>query len=371
MEETFICSHCGQEFPESDKMSFDGKDYCEECLDELTFICDHCRDRYFIDDVQGDSNIYLCQECYDEHYDRCTDCNRLLTRDEVYYYEEETYCEDCYDRIENREGHIHDYGFKPDPVFFGSGKRYLGVELEIDEAGEIDDNAEKLLCVANACSEHLYIKHDGSLSDGMELVSHPMTLDYHTNSIPWAKIMETALHLGYQSHKTTTCGLHVHVNRTAFGESSKEQEAGISRVLFFVENHWNELLKFSRRTQYQLNQWAARYGRKDSPKEVMDSAKKGEGGRGRYSCVNIENRDTIEFRIFRGTLLYSTFIATLQLVDEICNVAVLFSDEEMADLTWSAFVERLDEKKVPELVQYLKRKRLYVNEAVLNGTEDE
>jgi len=371
MEGQIICSHCGQEFPMSEKMSFDGKDYCEECLNELTFICDHCGDRFFIEEVQGDSNTYLCQECYDEHYNRCTDCDRLLSRDEVYFFEDEPYCEECYDRHESHEGPIHDYGFKPDPVFFGTGKRYFGVELEVDEAGEIIANAEKLLWIANSRSEHLYIKHDGSLSDGMELVSHPMTLDYHTNSMPWSTIMEVALSFGYQSHKTTTCGLHVHVNRTAFGDDQKQQEAAISRVLFFVENHWNELLKFSRRTQYQLNQWAARYGRKNSPKEVMDSAKKGEGGRGRYSCVNIENHDTIEFRIFRGTLLYSTFIATLQLVDEICNVAVFLSDEEMADLTWSTFVEGLSEIKVPELIQYLKRKRLYVNEVDTSGTEDE
>ena len=38
---------------------------------------------------------------------------------------------------------------------------------------------------------------------------------------------------------------------------------------------------------------------------------------GRYVAVNLENYNTIEFRIFRGTLNYKTFIATLQLIDEI------------------------------------------------------
>lgn len=41
----------------------------------------------------------------------------------------------------------------------------------------------------------------------------------------------------------------------------------------------------------------------------------------RYTCVNLTNRSTIEFRMFRGTLKRNTFIATLQMVDPICGVA--------------------------------------------------
>ena len=71
----------------------------------------------------------------------------------------------------------------------------------------------------------------------------------------------------YLSHQARTCGLHVHVNRTAFGETWEEQDEVIARILFFVENHWNELLRFSRRTRSQMEQWAARYGRKDDPRQ--------------------------------------------------------------------------------------------------------
>ena len=44
--------------------------------------------------------------------------------------------------------------------------------------------------------------------------------------------------------------------------------------------------------------------------EILDHAKKGYHG-GRYTCVNLQSRDTIEFRMFRGTLKYNTLIATL------------------------------------------------------------
>lgn len=117
-------------------------------------------------------------------------------------------------------------------------------------------------------------------------------------------------------------------------------------------------MKFSRRTQKQLERWAARYGYKDSPKEILKKAK---GGYGRYSCLNLSNDNTVEFRIFRGTLKKNTILATLQLIDRICDVALCLSDEELKSMPWSTFVAGCTQ---PELVQYLKERRLYVNEPI-------
>lgn len=44
--------------------------------------------------------------------------------------------------------------------------------------GESSSNAEYLLCIANFPSTHMYIKHDGSIEDGFEMVTHPISLDY-------------------------------------------------------------------------------------------------------------------------------------------------------------------------------------------------
>lgn len=178
-----------------------------------------------------------------------------------------------------------------------------------------------MLSITNREQDRLYIKHDGSLDEGFELVTHPMSLSYHCKKLPWQAMLDTLVDMGYRSHQTGTCGLHCHVNRNAFGETEAEQEAAIARILFFVERNWTELLNFSRRTMRQLERWASRYGYKDQPKEILDHAKK--GGMGRYACVNLCNANTIEFRLFRGTLKYNTLIATLQLVDRICDVQFL------------------------------------------------
>jgi len=192
----------------------------------------------------------------------------------------------------------------------------------------------------------------------MEIVTHPMSLDYHKNFC-WEDIMRKAISLGYRSHQTSTCGLHIHVNRSCFGDNREEQDEVISRILFFVETHWAELLRFSRRSEYSMNRWAARYGYEKTGREILDKAKKGNNGR--CAAVNLMNYATIEFRMFRGTLKYNTLIAAIELVNEICDLAIHLTDDGIAKMSWSEFVGTIE---APELITYLKERRLYVNENI-------
>ena len=365
---TFTCCRCGQTHSLSERILVDDDELCEACANEETVICSRCGERIYRDDNAGDENTPLCQSCYDRHYTSCERCGRIIHQYDAYYEdgdEDTPLCYDCHTRV-SREKAIHDYYYKSTPLFRGDGPRYFGVELEIDSGGEDDDNAQQIMEIANGNGqENLYCKHDGSLDDGFELVTHPMTLEYHTKKMPWARILQEAVSLGYTSHQAGTCGLHVHVNRNAFGNTEEAQDAVIARILYFFEKNWEELLKFSRRTQRQLEHWAARYGYKEQPKELLDHAKKGGHG-GRYSCVNLQNTDTIESRIFRGTLKYNTLIATLQLLDRICDVALFMSDDELKAMSWTTFAAGCTQ---PELVRYLKERRLYVNEPVESEEE--
>jgi hypothetical protein len=370
-EETFCCSVCGETLTEDTAYEFNGEIYCADCLDDVTVICECCGSRVDMDNAHMDDNYTLCQECYYESYTTCESCGNIIANDDAYYvdeYDEYPYCYDCY-RNEIRYRKIHDYSYKPEPIFYGDDNRYFGVELEVDDGGCDEENAALILNMTNDDAEDkLYIKKDGSLNEGMELVSHPMSLQYHKDSMPWQEIMRKLVVLGYQSHKTSTCGLHCHINRTAFGDDADKQDEVIARIIYFVEHHWAEMLKFSRRTQYQMERWANRYGMKNKPKELMDDVKNRSSSR--YTCVNIQNYNTIEFRMFRGTLKYNTFVATLELIDEICNVALSLTDEQMPNLSWSEFVGNLDKEKCSELITYLKERNLYINEPIADE-EDE
>ncbi len=359
-----VCDSCGCSAPTNHLTEFDGSLMCKDCLKSLTVLCLNCGERIYRSENSGTSEHPLCQDCHDDNYTYCERCGRMIHNDAAHYIDDGDYpyCRSCYEIECDRN--IHEYNYKPDPIFYGEGSRFFGVELEIDGGGEDDSSAEDVMYVGNRSGEHIYCKHDGSLHDGFEIVTHPMTLDYHMAIMPWKDITDKARKLGYTSHQAETCGLHIHVNRSTFGEDAEIQDAAIGRVLYFVERNWNELLIFSRRTQAQLDSWARRYGYKDQPKEMLEHAKKGYDGR--YTCVNLTNYSTIEFRIFRGTLKLNTIYATLQLVNHICEVAVSLSDEEVRHLSWSRFVDLITE---PELIRYLKERRIYVNESI--ETEEE
>ncbi len=363
MAETFICSVCHTEHDIEDCTTFGGRDFCPECLQAETCVCDRCGERIWLLDACCDETHTLCETCEEHYYARCADCGRLVEHSQLRYLDDdddEGYCETCYNR-QSRENGIQSYCFKPEPIFYGDGTRYFGVELEIDGAGESGYNANILRDIGNQSHNHIYIKHDGSLDSGMEIVTHPMTLAYHMSEMPWRNLLKRAISLDYLSHQTGTCGLHIHVNRDGLGITHQQQDDTIARILFLVETFWHELLRFSRRTQSQMDHWASRYGRKDDPKAVLCTAKYSED---RYTCVNLTPSQTIEFRMFRGTLRYNTLIATLQMVEIICDVASALSDDEIKKLTWTEFVSNLYEDTVPELIQYLKERRLYVNEPV-------
>ncbi len=368
-QQPVICSECGAALTEQTASVIDGEIYCPDCMERLTTTCDCCGRRILRCDAESDGCIMLCRHCYEYSYTRCEGCGCIISNDEANYTDGDDYpyCDECYRKIE--EEPIKSYGYKPEPIFYGSGNLFYGVELEIDKGGERGDYAEEILNTANAHNLHLYAKHDGSIDDGFELVSHPMTLEYHTNTMNWSDVMDMALSLDYRSHQTQTCGLHIHVNRKAFGNDYDTQEDSISRIVHFVEMHWNELLKFSRRTEANMNRWASRYGISTTAKDTYKNAKAKHCGR--YVAINLENYSTIEFRIFRGTLRYKTFLATLQLVDEICNLAIKLSDRELEGMSWSDFVIQVDSINKPELIEYLKARRLYVNEPVAVSAETE
>ena len=355
----FVCTSCGNEFYREQLSPFDGELLCPSCLSNQTVYCSCCDRRIWTDDNVGTDVQPLCQDCFDDHFERCTACNALIRRGDTFFRGDDPYCETCYHSVCDRDA-IHDYYYKPTPIFYGDDNRFFGVELEIDGAGEDSDNAAEILHIANAEQPLTYCKHDGSLDEGFEIVTHPMTLDFHLRSMPWEQIVEKAKKLGYTSHQAGTCGLHVHINRTAFGSTESTQDAAIARTLFFFEKFWDELLKFSRRTQGQLNQWAARYGYKDQPQEILDHAKSGRHA-GRYTAVNLTNADTVEFRMFRGTLKYNTLIATLELLDCIIDAAIYLTDDDLKTMSWSSFMLGCTK---PELIQYLKERRLYINEPI-------
>ena len=365
------CSECDELVHEDDVTEVDGEWVCEDCLDsDNFFFCDDCQEYHRSYDRWGSRQYFnvagrnrtICESCLREDYYVCEDCGDAVHYDDVVEICGDYYCPYC---AEKHQTAIHRYGYKPDPIFknihdvffnrIEEDNMYFGVELEIDDGENREVCAGDLI---NA-SEDIYCKEDGSLDEeGIEIVTHPCTLAYHTEALGWNKLCEIAKAWGYKSQYAGTCGLHVHVGKKALGSNSDEIQEVEAKIVMIFCRHWDELVKFSRRKEGQLADWARKpmfeYG-EDKRRTINNAVSTAFASRARYQAVNLTNYSTVEFRLFNGTLKSSTIIATLQLVSNICHYAKEKTFEEVMASQWTDIAEYV---KYDELQEYLYTREL-------------
>jgi hypothetical protein len=196
--------------------------------------------------------------------------------------------------------------------------------------------------------DFLFFEQDGSLSTGYEIITAPFSSAWwNENRGGFETILTYLKGHKYRSHNTSTCGLHVHVGRCAFQNGEMPQgyelwdearrenwyidsENNIAKLILITERFWDTLVKLSRRKIHALNEWAWRY--ETTNHENIKSIAKSKRGLGKYRAINLTNYETIEFRIFRGTLNFLTLCATLDLVDALIATA----REETVERIYSA-----------------------------------
>ena len=226
--------------------------------------------------------------------------------------------------------YINKYNYRPNFVFHKVNNEedlYMGVELEVDMGGENDENAKGILDILNDNNKiNAYCMHDGSLtggniiqgygvmSTGFEIATMPCTLEYH-KQLPYKEAFKFLIDKGYKSHDTKTCGMHVHINRNYFGNDKLVQDLNISKLMFLFEKYWQEIVLIARRDS---NRYARRSFLEEN-ESVIDLYSKSKQ-QGKYAVINLEHKDTVEIRIFKGTLNYDTYMCTLEFVYDICKL---------------------------------------------------
>jgi hypothetical protein len=355
------CFLCGAALPADNVFIVDGEIVCKHCYETAIPKCKGCGDRHFKKNLNKKG---ICQGC-EEAFTTCPSCGATIDRRKTrtFTIEGVERCDNCVSQYLKAKGVIFDgYSTKPRPIFFGDKEDivFFGVELEMDNSNRRNE------FMARSHTDEIYYKSDGSLSCGVELVTHPATLAYHMETMPWANILSSAKSCGYKSHMGSssdgshpTCGLHVHVNREAFGKGN-EQDSREAKLLVIFDKFWPQLVIFSRRDKSSLERWARRYATFDVKSEELDAIikkAKGENSGNRRYAVNFTGNGgkTVEFRLFRGTLQYSTIIATIQLLSMIVEATKL-STSEVQDLTWEDFCAE-GERKYSEFAEYISRLR--------------
>jgi hypothetical protein len=282
-----------------------GQEMCQKCQKEVYadnggednfFNCGACESMEVLDDSGYFNGTRYCYYCFDNNVYTCDDC------DTQYWDGDGHHCE------EDESHLINSYSYKPRPYFFGTATYHMGFELEVESGGNSRRDGAEI--VTNALGERIYLKEDGSLSDGFEIVTHPHSLNEYQNNFDWSALSKLR-RLGFRSWDTSTCGLHVHVSRTAFGI------VGSRRDITKVQAHELRFMKLIYDNDRQISRLAGRtssYATFEDKGRLVQKVKHGYQENGRYAAINSENSDTLEVRVFKGSLKPERVLMALELV---------------------------------------------------------
>jgi hypothetical protein len=241
------------------------------------------------------------------------------------------------------------YDWKPDVfVQHGTGPLFVGLEVELETGDAQKYRADVVRHVFGVLGDVCYLKHDGSLSDGCEIVTHPMSPDYFANLSAFDDVLRTLRGWGCNSWNGHRCGFHVHLSRDAFVSSSHL----FAFALFFYRNR-EQIRTLSGRRDYELDRWAslnAHQGNTDDYPRLIDKVR-GRNTSTRYSAVNLTNDETVEVRVFRGSLRPETLRGCVDLCVAAFHYTSALSSRDVRDgfLSWETFRRFADSASFPFL----------------------
>ena len=234
----------------------------------------------------------------------------------------------------------------------------FGIELEVQK-GVSDVPIDRMSDILEEEFGNLFVyERDGSIGIGFEIISQPMTWNYFKKNIAkFKKLFELLNNANYRSHNGNSCGLHVHIGKQGLGLSCEErrlfhdntnnlefaQNERIGNVATNIniqlERFRDEIHRFSRRNASQVEEWCKyldcdiqlENGQPFINKDYIRAKTKPAvtniryGDRVRYRALNLCNKNTIELRLFRGTLKWTTFYYTMNLINNLVFQAKLES----------------------------------------------
>jgi hypothetical protein len=257
----------------------------------------------------------------DTDYSYCESCtyNNLIWCDGCDQYTADG-CEDC---LTDDDGSriIHDYSYKPDPIFHSldtDSRLFFGLEIETEASRSGSSRNE---CAEYAYrleqNEYAYLKQDGSIGNGFEIVTHPMTHDYFNSTRAdefWETLEELRNTHKMRAWSASNCGVHIHISRSGFSGGAHQHR--------FLNLVYSNREFFTRIAGRESDQWAKfddvmAWKRHDDGSSTVFKALRRKLDpqihSDRYSAVNTNNRNTLEMRIFRSTLNQHTLKACLDL----------------------------------------------------------
>lgn len=258
----------------------------------------------------------------------------------------------------------------------------LGAEIEIAGNTHEPDREEvvkKCIQIMNGSDSDeedlIYSTHDGTVQ--IELDTMPCSLEFHKNKMNYKELFKYLDELGYKGHDCDCAGLHIHANRSYLGDTTLLQQLTISKILYIIEKFNDQICVIARRNN-DYSKFVGKGKLEDSVVELYGRYK----NIGKKVALNLEHRNTIEFRMFKSTLKPETLILTFEFVKDIIDFAKSINIEKIECIQWDDIMstfsnelrsyyntrlnkqnkkksnEKIDEetKKLKDKISYLKKK---------------
>lgn len=317
-DDTTTCYECRDDIYCDDARSHDREDYCEGCYDDLP-RCENCNE--VDDDLREINCTSYCDSCVSDNFSWCDVCDDYVRDDD---YAGDSRCTDhstCSEYVQSYNTNVLNTHSKD------KGNRLFGVELEVATEDDLAEAAEAVHYLVNSDA---ILKEDSSISncdyEGFEIVTRPMTLANQLDF--WAKFLDRKPD-DLRSYDVETCGLHIHVSRKSVSQLT------IGKLLVFLNDPKHEAL-IKRIAQRYNNGYA-----QAKVKKLTDCKHKGN----RYEMLNLLPANTIEFRLFRGTLNRNRLLACIEFTAVLIEFCETHSHQHITEKAFRAFVEKMPKNK--------------------------
>jgi hypothetical protein len=298
--------------------------------------CTHCAcccEACITDDMSSDPNgDYICDGCYERHCSCCDSCGDTCWDDDL----EDGVCEDCREAAPQL---ISSYGDKSANHLRSETRDKLrfGVELEVEGYDNATQAAKYIRQFLPA--DYCTLKRDGSLGEaGVEIVTRPDSMAVHKRLFD--ALFADSPGRALSSWNTGRCGMHVHVSRAALSHLQ------IGKMMCFLNepSAANFLAKIAGRKPCH---WC-----KVHKKKIGDFRRDGD----RYTAFNVTNKQTVEIRIFKGTLAAAGFFKNLEFVAALVEFTAPATRSIAQATSHRAFCDWLPKKQYPHLHAFLTAK---------------
>lgn len=355
------CDDCGNWFNydcEGIRTAY-GDYVCDHCANNY-FYCEHCEEYYAEDDVEYSrrNDEYMCRDCYEDY-----GCDDDEPDEDIFFsyhnwngtWKPRYTIEDLKETYTKFKDELKGLSYTRKKDFIIGKLLTIGFELETENTNGETSRIEYCETLDNMLKDNkgslVHFEEDGSLQDGVEIISQPFTLNYlrqHEDLLKEA--LQKARDMGYTSHNNGRCGLHFHINRNYFGDNNTYD---VDKLNLFFETYKENMQLFSRRNDYHYCKFISDDKSLNDTQKLSLKVLNKYKNTTRYYVVNNDNYRTIEIRIMRGTLAFTTFMASAEFVFNLARVVE--NAEKIGQISWNKVVNYKDTRYIED---YIKERKI-------------